>query len=404
MHGIGGRAGRRVLRAGAEEIRMEQVAEKPKKQERRAVRVPPLLVGAAVLVCVALAAGLFVLLRRYGQSLNETLFEERSLLLTEAAAHSADVLDETAQGAWHEVSACRLLLQSEGGDVADGESLLRLLTSLQDVTAKDRSVVLAFDEQGNYYASDGCSGVWPDEDDAGLFEEGETDAAGERYCKQAVVQLPHGGTGVYFLFLEPVTGVTLADTGSRVCYVAVALNSAVVQEVLAADGYGDACRAYLADKDGLLLYQYNGSEAQDEAGGEETLALGADLAAAVSGAPYEILRGDSFAALGDALREGGAETRVLEFVWPTAQNENGQSQSQTWYAANAAVSGMGWNLVLCVPAEALGTDAHDLLAETIRFFAAASGILLAELLLFWRLLRARRARQYAADASAHERR
>jgi hypothetical protein len=112
LHGIGGRAGRRVLRAGAEEIRMEQVAEKPKKQERRAVRVPPLLVGAAVLVCVALAAGLFVLLRRYGQSLNETLFEERSLLLTEAAAHSADVLDETAQGAWHEVSACRLLLQT----------------------------------------------------------------------------------------------------------------------------------------------------------------------------------------------------------------------------------------------------------------------------------------------------
>jgi hypothetical protein len=400
-----------MLRAGAKEIMMEQVAEKPKKQNRPAVRVPPLLVGAAVLVCVVLAAGLWTMLRRYGQSLSETLFEERSLHLTEAAAHIADVLDETTQGAWHEVSACRRVLQTEGGEVADGDSLIQLLASMQDVTAKDRSVVLAFDEQGNYYASDGYSGVWPDFEDPeawdalGIFEKGETganNAAGELYCRQAVVRLPHGGAGVYFLFLEPVTGVTLTDTGSRVCYVAVALNSAVVQDVLAADGYGDACSAYLADKDGLLLYQYNSGEAQDDAGGEETLSPGADLAAAVSAAPYEILRGGSFAALGDALREGSEETRVLEFVWQGTQSD----QSQTWFAANAAVSGMGWSLVLFVPAEALGVGAHDLLAETIRFFAAASGILLLELLLFWRLLRARRAarraRQYAANKGLHE--
>jgi hypothetical protein len=403
---------------------MEQVAEKPKKQTRG---VPPLLAGAAVLGCVVLAAGLGVLLRRYGQSLNEKLFEERRLHLTEAAAHSADVLDETTQGAWHEVNACRRVLQTEGGELADGDSLLRLLASMQDVTAKDRSVVLAFDEQGNYYASDGNSGVWPDlealdlpdapdapvdlantdpdEEDAPSLpensensENSESDETPALYCRQAVAQLPHSGTGVYFLFLEPVAGVTLADTGSRVCYVAVALNSAVIRDTLSASGYGDVCGAYLADKDGRLLYQYTTGEG--DAGGEETLAPGADLAAAVSAAPYAVLHGDSFAALGTALREGGEETRALEFVWPAAQSRQSQTPSQIWFAANAAVGGMGWNLVLFVPAAALGVGARDILAETIRFFTAASGIVLLALLLLWRLRRARRAAKRAQRQAA----
>jgi hypothetical protein len=394
---------------------MEQIAEKPKKQNQRAVHRPPLLAGVAALGCVLLAAGLGMMFHRYEQSRNEKIFAERSLHLTEAAVHSADVLDETALGAWHEVSACRRVLQTEGGDLADADSLLRLLASMQDFTAKDRSIVLAFDEQGNYYSSDGYSGALADPNEwgvSGLLEHAEnSETDGEQaevlYCRQAVVQLPHSGTGTYFLFLEPVTGVTLADTGSRVCGVAVALNSAVLQNLLEGSDFGDACRVYLADKDGLLLYRSYTGDAGDT-GGEETLARGADLAAAVSAAPYEVLHGDSFEQLGDALREGGEETLALEFVWRDAQPGTSRTQSQTWLAANAAVSGMGWNLVLCVPAEALGTDAHDLLAETIRFFAAASGILLAELLLFWRLLRARRAarraRQYAADASAHERR
>jgi signal transduction histidine kinase/CheY-like chemotaxis protein len=312
-----------------------------------------ILKGRTVVAVVAGVAVLLVLLVTlslvFFHRMDEKTFEERRLHLMEFTEEVSEIIEETVRATWKEVNACEYILDRDSVNITDTEQLMDEMEFMTSFESIDDALILAFDDQGNYYSSDGNSGHWNKNE--------LLDMEGPKGT-QAVVQIPHRADDSYLLFLDKLDkSVVMPEAGIRVTHLAVAANTASLDRLLNINSFGNECYTYIINNDGNRLYQSNF---------EDFFIRGDNVLDALRG--YNVMHGDDFDTIAEAV--GKEESTAVEFRYTSRES----GEERDWFAASANVRGIGWQIVLFVPTDVLGANTDDILSVMTHYFIAISTI------------------------------
>ncbi len=308
----------------------------------RGVRDGPILLILFMVVVMVTVSG------NYLRFLDSQLFEERKGHIIEFTDKAAQIVDSVITYSWQQVYACEHMAKIDR--IETKEDMMGSIASAKNFIDESSSLVLAFDGDGNYYCSDGQSGVW---------QQSELLAEGAQSKQQLVATVPHRDDIVYFLCIKRLDEpIRFQDGSSEITHLAVAVDLGAVQEKITVKGFGDNCYTYLINGDGMWLFKYtfaNGFIEED------------NVMASVENC--EIIHGGSMETFMSEVEQDGHA--ALEFKYT---EENGREQK--WFVANAGVTEENWHVLLFVPTAVLGADSDILLEHTLRFFALVSIVFL----------------------------
>jgi signal transduction histidine kinase/ActR/RegA family two-component response regulator len=294
--------------------------------------------AAVIAVIVAMAALMLTITARYYDKMDEKLFEERKTHLIEFTGKVTEIIEGVTDSAWRELQACEFIL-TEGGE----DHLQKRLTDMCAFLESETTVVLAMDELGNYYASDGAQGYWL---------ESKLLAADLAERQQVIVQLPHDAEDTYFLFLHRLEQpVTLSDSGRQITHFALAMSVDAMRSQLSITGFGSECYSYIVNTEGRRLYQYTY---------ENNFINGYNVLKSIAACP--VINGGSYEDLQQAIID--KVSIALEFTFADADT----GKSRNWFVANSNVLSTDWQVLLFVPTDVLGASTDTLLSDTSQFF------------------------------------
>lgn len=288
-----------------------------KKRNLKGILVIFVAIAIVIVSCVSI---------NYFAFLKARLYEERKSHMVELAGNVTERVDNVIRGSWQQVLACEHIIRI--GEILSAEDLLEVLESTSDFIDESNSLVLAFDQKGEYYSSDQNVGHWTQTEMLAEMSE-------DRY--QAVTEIPHKNEHSYVLFIKRLDTPVLVGTGS-ITHIAVAVDMEFMLEQISADKFSNMCYVYLADKDGEQLSNF-------------------------------ILHDGIYDSFVQGLQQG--EDAVWEFEYA---DEEGSRES--WFVVNAPIAAQNWQVFVFVPTQALGVDT-TLLGRTIIFFAVVSLVFIA---------------------------
>ncbi len=299
-------------------------------QRKRSLTV--ILIFSFVLIVFSI-----VFIVNFYNDLNEHLFEEHQNHIIEFTEKISEIIDGVANSSWNQVHACNHVV-SGSGDQNTIEDLSHTLEGTDDFIDFDQSMVIAFDENGNYYSSDGGSGYWTSSE---ILSE-------QRDSKQMIVEVPHIKNNVYFFFMERLSQpIKIKSVGTTVTHIAIAQNTESIRSLMSVSGFGDKCLSYIINSDGRCLYNYTFS--QDFIDSYNVLR-------AVEN--YRIVNGGSY----DDLQSGKSTALEFEYV------DEHTGKAERWFVSNSAIKSMEWQVLLFVPTEVLGANTDVLMGQTFMFF------------------------------------
>lgn len=326
--------------SGEKSIEIRERAAERRKRNWRCGQI--LIITAAVVILILVSWEYFTFLETQ-------MFEERKNHIVEFTEKAAEIVDSEIESAWQQMSGCEHIIR--GRVIGSKEELVGILASASDFINESNTIVLAIDENANYWASDQAVGRWPQ-------TELLTEKAEDR--QQIVGEIPHKPGDTWFTFVkrlaEPIR--TGSDSGA-VTHLAIAVDIVAMREKISVKGFGDRCYTYLVNEDGRRLYKYTYSENFIE--GYNVLNAFRD---------YKILNGGTYNEFIHTLERG--ESTAIEFAF----EEPGRKR-QDWFVANAAISSENWQILLFVPTGVLGANSSMLMNRTIRFFAIACAVFVA---------------------------
>lgn len=299
------------------------------------------LVTGCVMTVITLVLFLIIFTADYYRDLNSQLFKERKLHLIEFTDKVAEVIDGVIDTSWKQLYACKHIVMNDN-DLDSIKALMELLASTGDFLDAEKSIVLAFDQDGNYYASDGEIGYWTE----------SRIIAGTNDKQQEVIEIPHISQKVYFLFIEQLAApIEIREGGKNITHIAVAIDIDSLKEQMSVQGFGENCYSYIINKDGRRLYEY--TYANNFIGGYNILK---------SIEKYPIVNGGEYDDLRVALQN--RESTALEFEY--IDGETGITAN--WLVANSDIRSASWDVLLFVPTDVLGANTNQLMKRTIHFF------------------------------------
>ena len=308
----------------------------------RGARDGPILLFLFMVVAMVTASG------NYLRFLDAQLFEERKGHIIEFTDKAAQIIDSVITYSWQQVYACEHMLKMEVID--SKEDLMDSVASATEFIDVTSSLVLAFDEKGNYYCSDRKSGVW---------QQKELLAADASDKQQLVAAVPHRDEIVYFLCIKRLKEpIGFQDGSGQITHLALAVDLGAVQGKITVKAFGDKCYTYLINGEGMWLFRYtfaNGFIEED------------DVIASVE--DCEIIHGGTFDKFVKEVQQEGHS--ALEFRYTQSDGTE-----QNWFVGNAMVTAENWHVLLFVPTTVLGADSDILLERTLRFFAMVSIVFL----------------------------
>lgn len=300
------------------------------------------LAGGCVVTVIALILFLVIFTADYYSGLNQQLFEERKLHLIEFTNKVSEVIDGVVDSSWKQLYACRHIVMN-CDDLDSVDTLMGLLASTGDFLSEENAIVLAIDQDGNYYASDGGIGYWTE---SWILE------AGANENQQEVIEIPHIPQTVFFLFLQHLAEpIEIRETGKRITHIAMAVDINSLKEQMSIQGFGEHCYSYIINEDGRRLYEY--TYANNFIGGYNILR---------SIEEYPVVNGGTYEDLRAVLKSG--ENIALEFEY-TDELTGGKSN---WFVANSDIRSAGWDVLIFVPTDVLGANTNLLMHKTVRFF------------------------------------
>ena len=332
------------------------------------------LLTGTIIIAVILLLWLAVLVMRYYSNLDSQLFEERREHLIEFTEKSAELISKSNDNAVNQLGACSYAL-SNADMQADGDinAFLEYACGLVD---DENILVLLFDQNGNYYSSDGARGYWQE---SGLLQ----DSDGK--VNIGVMSCPHEGNITRMIYVKRLENdIQLEDSGKKITHIAIAINSDKFKNELSVTGYGEACYTYLTNSDGRRIYQY------DSGDGNSNFLGGYNLVHAVE--KYDILHKGSCDSLSSAIEAHVPDAYEFKYT-----DEN-TGERTDWFAGISYIDNADWIVLLLVPSDSLGEGTAAILSNTINFFAeiAAALILIFAGVLFI-LMRSRNAQKLLAQ-------
>ena len=314
------------------------------------------LVIAGVLL---LALGVAVL--RYYSDLNQQLFKERQEHLIEFTQKTAELISKSNDNAINQLKSCTYALSNTNLD-----SIENYLSYMSGLVDDEDTLVLLFDEKGNYYASDGASGYWQESD---LLQNAKDQVNID------VMSCPHEKNVtrmIYACKLENV--IFIDDTQQTITHMAIAIDNAKFKSELSVTSYGENCYTYLTNKNGRRIYQYEYNN--------NMLLSGYNLIHSIESC--EIVHKGNFDSLQDAI--DAHETDAYEFTYKDEKS----GEKKEWFVGISYIDNADWVVLLVVPTSTLGAGTASLLSNTIGFFAVIAGALLVIFIfVFFVLMRSR---------------
>ena len=311
------------------------------------------LFKVTILIAVVMVAGLLLLVRKFYDNLDQQLFEERQEHLIEYTEKTAELISKSNQNAENQLQACSYALMA--ADLQTETEIGDCLTYMDGLIDDEACLVLLFDDQGNYYASDGARGYWQESDF--LRNTGEE-------INIAVMSCPHESSVVRMIYAQKLgNAIELTDSGRKLTHIAIAIDSEEFRTEMSVTGYGEACYTYLTNESGRRIYQYTYNNNNNNG-----FLAGYNLVNAIE--ECQVLHKGDYDSLTAAIEAHGAD--AYEFTYADAAGDG----ETDWFVGLSYIDNAGWVVLLVVPTAALGEGTATLLSDTAVFFMAIAAALL----------------------------
>ena len=289
-------------------------------------------------VCALLLAAMAMILFWYFGFMQKQLFLERSALFVQFTEKVAENVNAAAERFWDEAQTCEEAIKLY--QITDEQSLHSTLNSMEVMITTEGTSILAFNEHGNYYTSDGYTGLLSTTPKLTFTQ--DSPQKQDEFCN-----LPHlSSTNTYYLFVNLLDVPIEISPDTMITHIAIAVDLNSLQELFTSTGFQDNCYTYLINETGRRLYKNTYSK--DFIDGYNILSAVAEFA--------EITYGGTLNDLKDAMREGKSTAYEIEYL------EN------SWFLSNAVIPSIGCNLLLFVPTDMIATEATFLLNGTLFVF------------------------------------
>jgi len=304
-------------------------------------------VGIIITVIVFLIF-LIIFTANYYKNLNNQLFEERKEHLIEFADKISEVVESLIESSWRQVEACKYLITNNSG-FNTINNLNDILKDTQKFLDEKNTIVLAIDEDGRYYASDGAGGYWKESQ---LLLNADN-------RQQVIIKIPHISDKTYFLFIERLpTSIEMRKTGEKITHIAVAFDSAAVKDKMTIHGFGEMCFSYIMRSDGRSMYRYTY---------DKNFIVEYNILKAIK--DYKIVNGGTYEEFLTSIQN--KESAALEFNYLNKKT----NEVSNWFVAISDIDSIEWQVLIFVPTNVLGANTNLIMHQTIRFFLVVAAVL-----------------------------
>ena len=294
---------------------------------------------ALIAVGVSLLIMIIIALTWYFSFLQTQMFKERSALFMQFTEKVAENVDAAGDYFWEKTQTCEEILYLQ--EITDEETLLKGLGHITTMIPSGSSVVIAFDQNGNYFTSDEHIGRMNDLDGLALLRNTEKQ-------QSTIINLPYiSSTNTYYMFLNKLNHEITIAQDRKITHVAIAVNLTSLQRLFTTTGFQDSCYTYLINETGRRLYKNTYSA--DFINGYNILSAIDESA--------EIIQGGTIQELEKAVTEGIPATYELNY------------KEESWFLSSATIPSFDCNLLLFVPTKMIAQETTVLLQGTL--FASA---------------------------------
>jgi signal transduction histidine kinase/ActR/RegA family two-component response regulator len=285
-------------------------------------------------IIFVITIGIAVTSEIFYRSLESQLFSERQSHLTEMTIKITEVIDVTIESLRDKADSTKSILMRNEVNM---ENVTSELASIADALALDGGLVLAMDNQGKYYSSDGSRGRWSYVEDL-VAESSDT----------VIRDVAIGGKKQScMVFMDPLEEKKTLGDGVDLTYVAVLIPMDNIKEYLTISMFGDECYTYLISSDGRRLYKQTFSERFIE-----------DFNV------ISALREDAFINGGDVNDLINAVENREQLCVEFQESESGEN----YFISTVPVSSSEWTVLLFVPTDVLGVKSGRFMNSVVRYF------------------------------------
>ena len=287
-------------------------------------------------MAILVALSVFITVNYY-RNLNTQLFEDRCSHLIEIAEKVSRIIDSEVDSARDKVYTCQQLIQR--GEIDGLEQISPQLEEIARYINEEGAVVLAFDQNAAFYASDGHVGYW---DDTSIF------LASNPVRQSMIAGLPYlDASTVFMTFINRLDEpIPVGGTDKQLTHIALAVNLETLNERLSVQGFGGNSHVYIINETGRRLYWDHSSV---------DLIEGFNILNVLE--QHNFYHGSSIEDLRQAV--SGEDSAGFEL------NFGGTN----YFVSVSHIETEEWEVLLFVPTSVLGANTSVLLSQTIQFFA-----------------------------------
>lgn len=290
-----------------------------------------------------LTIGILISAAFFYQSLQKRLFAERQLHLTELTIKISEVLDTTVDNVQSKaVSAKRITSQMQS---VEKEKLPDVMLNVQNAIDLENGILLALDDRGRYYASNGAVGRWETLED--LVRSGNSPLIREVSF--------FGKKEPYMAFFQQLdTPYVIDGTADSITHIAVLILLDDMDEAFSVSLFDNQCFTYLINENGRRLYKQTFQQSFIE--------------------DYNVLsalRQEKFCMGGtiDELEEAvkGRQMLCLEFEC--------ENKGENYFVATVPLSNSDWSILLFISTKVLAANTSTVMSYIIIYFMGITVII-----------------------------
>jgi signal transduction histidine kinase/CheY-like chemotaxis protein len=263
----------------------------------------------------------------------------------------SEVIDVTIETMQQKVDSAEVFIEEIP---VNEENITEVLDDLSNMLFIDNGILLAMDDQGHYYSSEGNRGRWSEMEDL-------IGQSGEPVIRDLTIFGEKKSCMVFFATLDHT--MQLGEDTASLSHVAIAIPLDTMKDYLSISMFENQCYTYLINQKGRRLYKQTFSNTFIE----EYNVISA-------------LREDRFIMGGtieDLVDSVNSRQRLcLEF--------EAKESGENYFVSTVPVSGSNWTVLLFVPTNVLGVQTTDFMNSVITYFIgiAVAGIVIFGCLIF----------------------
>jgi signal transduction histidine kinase/ActR/RegA family two-component response regulator len=281
------------------------------------------------------------------KSLNERLYRERQSHLQEITVKVTEVLDTKIESLQNTAIATKRAI-SKKTSLSNKEQLFNLLDDTAYVCDVESNRLIAIDNDGKYYSSDGLTGIWTQLDDLVTMDP-----------KPVIREISFDGVKASYMvfFAKLDKDIPLTSEGTNLIQTAVLVPFDSIVDIFTVSGFSGNCYTYLVNNDGRRLYRQTFSNDFIE---EYNVLTSLESDSFKMGATIDELK--------DAVKQG--EQLCVEFSRPTDDNED-------YFVSTVPLTNSNWTVLLFVPTNVLSNNTSGIMKFVIIYFVGLAVLLIA---------------------------